>query len=246
MKKRNIKKQVAIIIGLFLVLISGITIYVNDGYEATALAKAALVSDEFVVVTQLEDAIIFMPEEVEAGLIFYPGGKVAHDAYAPLMSAYAREGVACILLEMPLDLAVFNMNAAEDYRYMYPEIEKWYVGGHSLGGAMAASYLEKHVEEYEGLILCASYSTVDYSKTDLQVISMYGANDKVLNAEKYEECRKNLPVNTAELVIEGGNHAFFGSYGEQEGDGTATIENSSQIAIAVAFTMEQMNGSKVY
>jgi len=215
-------------------------LYINDGYDALPIAEVALMSDDTVTVEQIEGAVVFMPEEAEAGLIFYPGGKVDHEAYALLMHAYAKEGLACILLEMPLDLAVFDMNAADDYRYLYPEIEEWYVGGHSLGGAMASSYMEEHVEEYEGLILCAAYSTVDYSETDLKVVSMYGSNDKVLNAKKYEECRINLPEGVAELVIEGGNHAFFGTYGLQEGDGTATIENGSQIAIAVEFTMESI------
>ena len=240
MERSKVKKRLWCVLTLILLVMGATVIYVNDGYEATEVAKAALMSDEEVTVTQMENAVVFMPKEAKAGLIFYPGGKVSYEAYALLMNVYAQEGMACILLEMPLDLAVLDMNAAEDYRYQYPEIEKWYVGGHSLGGAMAASYLEKHVEEYAGLILCAAYSTVDYSSTDLQVISMYGSNDKVLNIEKYEECRKNLPENTAELVIEGGNHAFFGTYGEQDGDGTATIENGSQIAIVVEFTMEQI------
>ena len=196
---------------MIFVLMGAVFVYINDGYEASKAAKAALISDEEVTVTQLENAIAFMPTEAKAGIIFYPGGKVAHEAYAPLMNAYAREGITCILVEMPLDLAVFKMNAAEDYRYLYPDIEKWYIGGHSLGGAMAASYLEKHTDEYEGLILCAAYSTVDYSESDLQVISMYGSNDLVLNLEKYEECKGNLPANTEEFIIEGGNHAFFGS-----------------------------------
>ena len=215
-------------------------IYLNDSYDALPIAETAFLTDNEVMVEQIDGAVVFMPKEAEAGFIFYPGGKVEHEAYAVLMREFAKEGMACILLEMPFDLAVFDMNAAERYRYLYPEIEKWYVGGHSLGGAMAAGYLEKHVEEYEGFILCAGYSTVDFSNTDLNVISMYGSNDEVLNTKKYEECRANLPENFAELVIEGGNHAFFGTYGLQEGDGTATIENSSQIAIAVEFTMESI------
>lgn len=238
MEEKSIKKRIVVIFGIILLMIGAMAFYLSDGYDATEAAKAALMSDEEVTVTRLENAIVFMPAEAKAGLIFYPGGKVAYEAYALLMNAYAKEGMACVLLEMPLDLAVLDMNAAEKYRYQYPEIEKWYVGGHSLGGAMAASYLEKHVEEYEGLILCAAYSAVDYSETDLQVISIYGSNDEVLNAEKYEDCRKNLPDKTAELVIEGGNHAFFGTYGEQDGDGIAAIENGSQIAITVEFTMQ--------
>ena len=242
-RKKWSKKRGILYAILWTVFVLGIAVfwYLNDGYEALPqVAELALTSDEMVTVEQIEGAVVFMPKEAEAGLIFYPGGKVDHEAYALLMNVLANEGMVCILLEVPFDLAVFDMNAAEDYRYLYPEIEDWYVGGHSLGGAMAASYLEKYVEEYKGLILCASYSTVNYSETDLKVISMYGSNDEVLNIEKYEECKKNLPEDFAELVIEGGNHAFFGTYGLQEGDGTATIENGSQIGIAAEFIMESV------
>lgn len=243
MRRRLWNKKKGIICAIlwtFLVLGTIMVFYVNDGYDALPIVETAFQSDDTVTVEQIEGAVVFMPKEAKAGVIFYPGGKVAHEAYALLMNAYAKEGIACILLEMPLDLAVFDMNAADEYRYMYSEIEDWYIGGHSLGGAMAASYLEKHVEEYKGLILCASYSTIDFSDTDLKVVSMYGSNDGVLNIKKYEECRTNLPDNFAELIIEGGNHAFFGTYGLQEGDGTATIENSSQIAIAVEFTIKSI------
>lgn len=232
------KKVIIIVLGVFIILVGAMGIYLSDGYDATEAAQTALVSGDKVTVEQIEGAIVFMPEKPVDAMIFYPGGKVAHDAYAPLMRAYAEEGMVCILLEMPFDLAVFDMNAADDYRNLYPEIENWYLGGHSLGGAMASSYLEGHLDAYEGLILCAAYSTVDYSASDLKVVSMYGSNDEVLNAEKYEECRVNLPENVAELVIEGGNHAYFGTYGLQEGDGTAAITNEEQIAIAVEFTIE--------
>lgn len=242
-KKLNLKKYQAVllVIGcLLLVCIGAAAVYVSGGYDAAEAALQALESDETVTVERIEGAIVFMPKDPKEALIFYPGGKVAHEAYAPLMRAYAMEGMACILLEMPFDLAVFDMNAAKEYRYLYPEIEEWYLGGHSLGGAMAASHLESHVEEYEGLILCASYSTADFSGTDLEIVSVYGSNDEVLNAEKYQECRSNLPQDFAELVIEGGNHAFFGMYGPQEGDGTAAITNESQIVTTVKFTMESI------
>ena len=226
--KKRCKKTGLILLGVLLLLTGAAGIYLNDGYDASETAQAALVSDDKVTVEEIDGAVVFMPEEPADAMIFYPGGKVAHEAYAPLMRAYAEAGMACILLEMPFDLAVLDMNAAGDYRNLYPEIEKWYLGGHSLGGAMAASYLEKHVGEYEGLILCAAYSTVDYSTSDLKIVSMYGSNDGVLNAEKYKECRANLPVDVAEFVIEGGNHAQFASYGIDPKDGKATISPDEQ------------------
>ena len=98
---------------------------------------------------------------------------------------------------------------------------------------MAASYLADHVDEYEGLILLGSYSTADLSDTDLDVLSIYGSEDKVLNREKYDENKSNLPDDFSEVVIEGGCHAYFGMYGAQDGDGTPTISNHEQIRLTV-------------
>ncbi len=240
-KSKKVKIAVLVIFCLIAVLFAGMAIYVNDDYSATDEARLALQSDEAVTVEYLQDdAIVFVPEEPKAALIFYPGGKVDYEAYAPLMHAYAGQGILCILPHMPFGLAVFDSDAAERYRDLYPEIDAWYVGGHSLGGAMAASYLETHVEEYAGLILLAAYSTADLSDTELQVISIYGSNDKVLNREKYEQYRANLPADFSEKVIEGGCHAYFGSYGPQDGDGEPDITNAEQIRETVEFTVSAL------
>ena len=114
---------------------------------------------------------------------------------------------------------------------VYQEIEKWYIGGHSLGGAMAASYLSDHVADYEGFILLGAYSTDDLSTTDLKVLSVYGSEDKVLNREKYDNNKQNLPEGFREVVLKGGCHAYFGMYGAQDGDGTPTITNEEQIRL---------------
>ena len=164
-----------------------------------------------------------------AGLIFYPGGKVQAEAYAPLMEACAERGILCVLMRMPGNLAVLDPNAADGIAAEYPEVTDWYLGGHSLGGAMAASCAAKHAEDYAGLVLLAAYSTEDLRGSGLRVLSVVGTEDGVLNREKYEQCRENLPADARELVIEGGCHAYFGCYGAQRGDGTATIGNREQI-----------------
>lgn len=173
--------------------------------------------------------IVFEPDGATTGLIFYPGGKVEHTAYIPLMQACAENGILCVIVEMPFNLAVFDVNAADGIQKEYPQIENWYIGGHSLGGSMAASYLEKNAEDYEGLILLGSYSTADLSDTDLDVLSVYGSEDKVMNREKYDENKSNLPTNFTEIVIDGGCHAYFGMYGAQDGDGKPSITNEEQI-----------------
>ena len=145
------------------------------------------------------------------------------------MRALAEEDVLCVLTEMPFNLAVLDVNAAEGIPHQYPHIENWYIGGHSLGGSMAGSYLEKNAEQYDGLVLLASYSTADLSQSDLKVISIYGSEDGVLNMEKYAGNREKLPASIEEYIIEGGSHAGFGSYGPQDGDGTPSITTENQI-----------------
>ena len=237
MKALNKKKLIIIIISISLsisLIIGGCAIYLLDYYHATEDAIVAFSpSDNISVSTSKDRSIIFEPEEATVGFIFYPGGKVDHNAYQPLMAALAREGILCVLVKMPFRLAVFDINAASGIQEQYPQIDKWYIGGHSLGGSMAASYLSNHLDEYDGLVLLGSYSTADLSDTRLRVISIYGSEDKVLNHDKYLASKSNLPSDFTEVVIEGGCHAYFGTYGAQDGDGTPTISNSEQISITV-------------
>ena len=172
---------------------------------------------------------VFEPEDPVAGFIFYPGGKVEYTAYSPLMLALAEQDILCVLLEMPFNLAVLDSSAAEGIPEQYPEIDCWYIGGHSLGGSMAASYAAEHTEDYAGLVLLAAYSTAEIMNMD--VISLYGSEDGVLNREKYLDYRGNLPKSTEEIIIEGGNHAGFGSYGFQDGDGESLISGEDQVEI---------------
>lgn len=207
----------------------------NASYPAGEKALAALQSSSGVTVTAEDNMTVFMPEKVAQGLIFYPGGFVEHTAYAPLLRSLAEEGWLCVLTEMPFDLAVLNMNAADGIRERFPQVDSWAIGGHSLGGAMAASYAAGHAEDFDALVLLAAYATEDLNGTDMTVYSIYGSEDQVLNRDKYAQYRKNLPANTIEVVLEGGNHAQFGDYGHQKGDGTAALspEEQQQKTVAV-------------
>ena len=145
------------------------------------------------------------------------------------MRALADYGVLAVLVKMPFNLAVLRINAADKVPDIFPEVEHWYMAGHSLGGSMAASYIAKNSERFDGLILLAAYSTVNLTATDLRVMSIYGSRDGVMNREKYNGYLGNLPSSLEEYVIDGGNHAGFGMYGEQEGDGKATLDRYDQI-----------------
>ena len=231
---KNKKTRIVTILILSFVMLFGAIFgfYVSDYYRADDIALDATFSDSTVTVIQKNnDCVVFTPEEPERGLVFYPGGKVEYTAYAPLMKALAAEGFFCVLVKMPFNLAVLDINAAEGIQEQYPDIESWYIGGHSLGGSMAAAYLADHAEEYDGLILLGSYAATDLSDAEIDVLSVYGSEDQVLDRENYGEYRRNLPEDFRELVIDGGCHAGFGMYGPQDGDGVPAITAQEQIEI---------------
>ncbi len=203
--------------------------YLGDYYHAAEPALAALSASETVAVEAPRQGVTaFVPAQPTAGLVFYPGGKVEAAAYAPLLRALAEEGILCLLPEMPFRLAVLNRNAADGLIALYPQVERWYIGGHSLGGAMAASYLADHAADYEGLVLLAAFSTADLTGTTCRALSIYGTEDGVLNREKYAACQANLPEGWREVVLTGGCHAGFGDYGPQAGDGTPSLSPEAQ------------------
>lgn len=228
--KRQTKVILAVCLALLLLLGIGGYTYVADYYHAdeTALAAMSYQADE-VQIKEDGNVTWFVPQEPTAGLIFYPGGKVEHTAYAPLLRACAEQGLLCALVRMPGNLAVLDANAADGLPEKHPEITTWYIAGHSLGGAMAANYAAAHSDDYSGLILLAAYSTKDLSQTPLRVLSVYGSEDGVMNREAYKKNWANLPTDTTEVILEGGCHAQFGSYGPQDGDGVPTISGEEQI-----------------
>lgn len=238
-KHKKLKITLAVIASLAVLLFIAGAVYVNDYYRATDEAYECLNETDSITVTELDNKnMVFAPEDANTGFIFYPGGKVEYTAYAPLMHELAEQGILCVLVKMPFNLAVLDQNAADGIQAMYPEIETWYIGGHSLGGAMAATYAAKHAKEYAGLVLLAAYSTADLTDSDLSVLSIYGSKDEVLNADKMDKYAENLPNGTITKVIEGGCHSYFGSYGAQSGDGTPSITPQEQIKQTVDAIMQ--------
>lgn len=191
----------------------------------------------------VESCLVLEPQDAQSCLVFYPGAKVDYKAYLPLAVKCANQGIMFVIVKMPLDYAFNRINAAKKIYKKYPQIQNWYVGGHSLGGAMAASFISQN-ENFDGLVLLAAFSTHDLSQKNIDVLSVYGSNDKVLGMASYQKYRSNLPENFEELVIEGGNHAQFGNYGEQKGDGQASITAEEQQNLTVDAICKMILGGK--
>ncbi|MCB2178368.1 alpha/beta hydrolase [bacterium] len=198
--------------------------------EAMPQAIAALESDGEVLVTD-NQWMVFSPvtADPDTGVIIYPGGHVDPRAYAPLANEIARAGYLVVLPPMPLNLAFTDINVADEIMTANPDIKHWYVGGHSLGGAMAAEYAANNAEKLDGLFLWASYSAAgtDLSAIpNLKVLSIYGTEDG--GVDEIRLSRERLPDNVVWVEMDGANHAQFGWYGAQSGDGVATISPEEQ------------------
>lgn len=191
--------------------------YVSDYYHADEMAMAVMSG----TAVRKEGNLTILSPAVpgDTGLIFYPGGKVEHTAYLPLLEQLRQNGITCVLVEMPYRLAVFNPNAAERVFEKLPDIQNWYMGGHSLGGAMAGSCASENLDRVKGLVLLGSYLYGTFPPERSLIV--YGSEDEVLDRSK---------ITHHEYVVElaGGNHAQFGNYGVQKGDGTASITRKEQ------------------
>ena len=230
-KKKNRIKPVILVLGILLLLSGVILGYLFTGqYQAGAVAKEAMNSKD-ILIEKKDGYYVFDGEGTEKALIFYGGAKVEEISYSPLLVQLAKDGIDCFLIDMPFQIAFFKTNAYQsilrDYAY-----DSWYLGGHSLGGVVAAMALKDESVSFDGILFLASYST-ETVPVDCKVLSFYGSNDQVLNIEAMEEGNRNLPSDAMVLCIPGGNHAQFGDYGFQKGDGEATISAENQISYVI-------------
>ncbi len=230
--KNFVKVTLTVVFSLLLLGVGGFTYYVVSGTaEAAPQALNALESTTAVEVSS-GDWLTFTPtaQSPTTAFIFYSGGLVERDAYAPQLHAIAAEGYLVIAPELLLNLAFFDSNAAAEIISAYPEIETWAIGGHSLGGVAAAQFASEHPDLIDGLALWASYPNGDLSDQQLAVVSIYGTADGLVSQEDLDTSRANLPASAEFVAIEGGNHAQFGSYGPQDGDNPAQITTEEQLA----------------
>jgi pimeloyl-ACP methyl ester carboxylesterase len=239
--KKFLQKWWWLVILVPVVLIAGFVIWANNSLQPMPEALAALESDELVQV-QTEPWLEFSPTHgsPNTGVIFYPGGKVDPRAYAPPMHQLAAQGYLAVIVPMPLNLAVFAPGKASQVITAHPEIQHWIIGGHSLGGAMAANFVKKNPSSVDGLFFWAAYpgSGDDLSQQAIKVVSVSASLDGLATPDKIDASRALLPADTGWIVIEGGNHAQFGWYGDQPGDNPAEISREEQQRIAVQAVLD--------
>lgn len=225
--------QVALAISLMLVALVAIGVWwLLTPLQPDERALSALASDDIVYVKDSPGFIEFAPvgEHSRVGIVFYPGARVDPRAYAPLARTVAERGYLFVIVRMPYNLAVLGPDRATEVMDAHGEIASWAIGGHSLGGAMAARFADLNPERISALALLAAYPPggTDLSESDIPAVSAYGTFDGILDADAYTKAMSRLPKDTEYVPIEGGNHAGFGDYGHQPGDNDATISAEDQ------------------
>ncbi|MBO4919587.1 MAG: alpha/beta hydrolase [Erysipelotrichaceae bacterium] len=237
MKRLSAGKKILLgIIGLTLVLCVTAFSYFNDYCHASSHALELIQETE--TIEHGENYLAFVPKDYDTGVILYPGAKVESEAYAPLLKELADRGIFAAVVYVPLHFALLDSDAAFKVMEEHPEVQNWYIGGHSLGGVAAGVLAGRYPERFQGIILLASYVTSDLSKTELKALTLIGSNDGVINREQYRKNRKNLPEETKEITIQGGNHAQFGSYGFQKGDNEADITREEQWELSAEYILK--------
>ena len=215
------KKRYIILI-IILIIMLGFGIYVSDYSHSDSTALSYINGSSNVSITHESNGLFIDGKGNDTALIFYPGAKVEYSAYLPLMNQIASQGVDVYLVQMPFNLAFFGQNSADDI-IKNSNYSHYIMTGHSLGGVAASGYASKH--DVDGLVLLAAYPSEEIDKPTL---SIYGSEDKVLNLKSYNDAKPLIKANFTEHIINGGNHAQFGNYGLQKGDGNAGINSTLQ------------------
>ena len=219
-KHKRLAISLSVTLAVILTLCIAFFVFVSDTYSPDDRALSVLSLDN---VTEHNGYIELKGEGSGVGLIFYPGAKVEYEAYLPILNSIQKKGINCYLVEMPFNMAFFGGNLADKVIDAHPEIECWFICGHSLGGSFASQYASENAEIIKGLILLGSYPYKDYPLE--RTLTVYGSlNTSVAEKVDYTE---NV------VVIEGGNHAQFGNYGHQDGDALATVSREYQQEITV-------------
>ena len=236
--KSRLKNLPSVILVLLLLL--AIT-ELNAYYRATDLARQRLEGSAGVTVTITDFGYFFDGSGDKCAMIFYPGANVEEAAYSGIMTTLAENGTDCFLVKMPMHLAFLGKAEAAGIIKRY-DYDRWYIGGHSLGGAMAAEYCAEHSSDFDGLVMLGAFSRRKVPDS-VPAVVIRGSNDTVLREDLYRINQANNPADSRIITIEGGNHSGFGDYGAQKGDGPAEITPEEQQEITAEAILD-LTGSR--
>ena len=219
---------VAFVVVIVLVVV-GVLVWANIVMQGDRARAIEVWTNDAVAVTSTEHSVVMVPAGVASGtgLVFIPGAKVDPYAYMYKLSEIVeRTGATIVITKPTLNLAFFDQRPLATFTADAPGVDRWFVGGHSLGGVRACMLADDPA--VSGLVLFGSYCANDLTASGLEVLSIAGSRDGLSTPEKIADARGMLPADADLVEIEGLNHAGFGDYGVQPGDNTATIPTGQQ------------------
>jgi pimeloyl-ACP methyl ester carboxylesterase len=231
--RRGFIRTVSVILVIVVLAVTALLVYASMVMPGDRLAAIDAWDNPALSITSTDHSIVIEPtgQSSGVGLVYIPGAKVDSYAYLYKLSGLVEtDGMTVVVTKPTLNLAFFDQRPLSTFTDDAPTVDRWFVGGHSLGGVRACQLADSPA--VDGLMLFASYCANDLSTTDLAVLSIAASNDGLTTAEKIEAAAPRLPPSTMFVIIEGGNHAGFGDYGNQSGDREATL-TSIQIRDAI-------------
>lgn len=236
MKNKYLRNIVIVCLCIIMCLFISFFVYTGNYYHADDEAYTYLKDSNSVKVLKIDDGYFFDGYGSDRAIIFYPGAKVEVESYSRIMYKLAENGIDCFLIDMPFKLAFFGVNKANNIINNY-KYDSYTLMGHSLGGVAATSYLNSDNKKVDSIIFLASYPNNKVSD-DISMLFIYGTDDLVLSNDSYSKSKEYWNTNYSEKIIDGGNHAYFGLYGEQDGDGKAKINYIEQQDITLSHIIE--------
>lgn len=243
-RRHRVRTATLWVLGVLALLVIGMLFWANSVMMGDRPASLEVWDDENITVTSTDHSVVLAPSEnpTGVGLIFIPGAKVDPYAYMYKLSGIVEEaGVTVVITKPTLNLAFFDTRPLSEFTADAPDVDEWFVGGHSLGGVRACQLVDATDAAEEGvvgLVLFGSYCANDLSDSGLKVLSISGSNDGLSTPEKIDSAAHFVPEDAVFVEIDGGNHAGFGDYGVQPGDGVASID-SEQIRAAITEALVQ-------
>ncbi|WP_144760848.1 alpha/beta hydrolase [Curtobacterium sp. 9128] len=231
------------VVAVLLVVVVVFLVWANIVMQGTRSAALQVWRDDRVAVRDAGDAVVMTPTGTAngVGVVFVPGAKVDPYAYMATFRQVVARGTTVVITKPTLHLAFFDLRPLSTFESHAPDVRTWAVGGHSLGGVRACQLADD--PGVAGLLLLGSYCANDLSGSGLDVLSVSGSRDGLSTPEKVDAARHELPASATTTEVQGANHADFGAYGPQPGDGVATISPAAaraQISAAVERWVERL------
>ena len=187
-------------------------------------------TDPSFTLSESADGVVLAPKDPNGtGLVYLAGARVDPAAYARKLSGLADAGVTIVIARPTLNFAIFELRPLSTFEGLAADsgVQRWYVGGHSLGGVRACQYAaDAPAGSIAGVILFGSYCAADLSASDLPVLTLSATRDGLSTPATIAAAAHLLPPDAQLVKLPGADHAQFGDYGAQPGDTPATASDA--------------------